>query len=144
MHDCIFYLHTMGLSVCYLYGPKMFVCYNVITCFATSQKRYTQKETGEKRCERKQREKERERSGAGESPATGPTRARLPPTETKSPSLGFPARVPIKFWQFPVTSGEVPVRFRRIFRCRSVFVVRYHTSPQTSSWTCHVDVCLRL
>ncbi|KAM0057669.1 hypothetical protein Hdeb2414_s0005g00161011 [Helianthus debilis subsp. tardiflorus] len=37
-----------------------------------------------------------------------PHLARLPHTETKSPSLGFPARVPIKFWQFPVTSGEVP------------------------------------
>ncbi|KAJ0580705.1 hypothetical protein HanRHA438_Chr04g0170951 [Helianthus annuus] len=35
-----------------------------------------------------------------------------PQKRSKSSSLRFPARVPTKFWQFPVTSGEVPARFR--------------------------------
>ncbi|KAJ0578094.1 hypothetical protein HanIR_Chr05g0243511 [Helianthus annuus] len=78
--------------------------------FPSSQKRYTGTERdGRKEMQKNaERERERERSGASKSPASGPTRACLPPTETKSSSLGFPARVPIKFWQFPVTSGEVP------------------------------------
>ncbi|MFS7922987.1 hypothetical protein Hanom_Chr03g00255531 [Helianthus anomalus] len=84
-----------------------FICFLPIFSNISKEIYRHKNQTGEKRCERK-----RERSGAGESPATGPTRARLPQTETKSPSLGFPARVPIKFWQFPVTSGEVPARFR--------------------------------
>ncbi|KAM0000774.1 hypothetical protein Hdeb2414_s0408g00887701 [Helianthus debilis subsp. tardiflorus] len=73
-----------------------FICFLPIFSNISKEIYRHRKETGEKRCERKQKERERERSGAGESPATGPTPARLPHTETKSPSLGFPARVPIK------------------------------------------------
>ncbi|KAJ0432966.1 hypothetical protein HanIR_Chr17g0865071 [Helianthus annuus] len=81
-------------------GLLFYTCFKLLSSIF-SKEISRQRKRREKRDAKESRE--RECSGAGESPATGPTRACLPPTETKSSSLRFPARVPIKFWQFPVS-----------------------------------------